>query len=299
MDSLRKCPRCKNSLSRDCYTKASWKKGVGNPCRKCDSEIRKAKRILNPDKFKQLDKLRYQRYKNTSIRDYDFKKKYGLSRAEIETIFDRQNGKCLGCLSDLSWSFERGKRFHVDHSHTTNIVRGLLCPKCNTTLGLVNESPATLRRLMAYLDRDPSKILIYLIGQLKNSRIPELGNMLRSCGFDVMDEWFTPGAEADENWQKYEKLRGRSYKEALRGRSATNTFLFDRAYLDMSDIAIVVAPFGKSAMIEAGYAKGRNKKVILFLDNQEPDRYDVMPGFVDIVCKTEEELLEELNAKGL
>ena len=147
---------------------------------------------------------------------------------------------------------------------------------------------------MAYLDYDRSKLNIYLIGTLKNKRIPDIGNLLRCKGYDVMDEWFTPGELADLNWQAYEKKRGRSYVDALRGRAATNIFSFDRSYLDHSDIAILVAPAGKSAMLELGYAKGSGKRAWIFLDGKEPDRYDVMPGLADAIFKTEEELLTGL-----
>jgi len=162
-------------------------------------------------------------------------------------------------------------------------------------LGQLKDNPATLRRLMAYLDRDLEKTFIYLIGALKNQRIPDIGNLLRAQGYDVMDEWFTPGEMADVNLQEYERRRGRTYAEALNGRSVRNTFLFDRSYLDMADVVVLAMPAGKSAMLELGYAAGRKKSTILFLDGAEPDRYDVMTRFVDRVCKTETELLIALK----
>ena len=153
----------------------------------------------------------------------------------------------------------------------------------------------TLRRLMAYLDRERRKLAVYIIGALKNPRIPLVGNLLRAEGYDVMDEWFTPGEHADTNWQAYEKLRGRSYEDALAGRAARNIYMFDRAYLDLSDVAVLVMPAGKSAMLELGYAKGSQKHTVLFLDGAEPDRYDVMPNFADYVVSGELELVALLS----
>lgn len=208
----------------------------------------------------------------------------------IEIQLRRQHSRCLGCLCQITEA-----TCHVDHDHMTNRVRGLLCGNCNRALGSVKDDPVILRRLMAYLDRDISKTMIYLIGALKNTRIPDIGVKLRTMNYDVMDEWFTPGPEADSFWQEYCRRRGLTYSEALRGRAATNIFLFDRSYLDMSDVAVLVMPAGKSAMLELGYAKGQGKKTIIFLDGVEPERYDLMPAFADHVVTTEDQLIEVLK----
>ena len=38
---------------------------------------------------------------------------------------------------------------------------------------------------------------IYLIGSLRNPKIPEIGRQLRDLGFDVLDDWFAAGPRAD------------------------------------------------------------------------------------------------------
>lgn len=240
-------------------------------------------RLRHPDRIiEQTEKLK--EYKTNWHRQT----RYGITKGDVEAMLTRQHGRCLGCKILM-------EKPCIDHCHKTGKVRGLLCSNCNAVLGMSKESPATLRRLMAYLDYDRNKTLVYLIGALKNPRVPEIGNVLRDKGYDVMDEWFTPGEHADENWQRYEALRGRSYQEALKGRAATNIFLFDRAYLDLSDIVILVAPAGKSAMLELGYAKGSGKRVYILLDGQDPERYDVMPGLADEVFFDMNSLLERLK----
>lgn len=148
---------------------------------------------------------------------------------------------------------------------------------------------------MAYLERDVDTPLVYVGGSLRNPRIPEIGNLLRANGYDAMDEWFTPGEKADDNWQAYEALRGRTYREALLGRAATNIFLFDRSYLDLSDAFVAVAPYGKSAAIEMGYAAGGGIPTLLYTDGEDMGRYEIMPNTVDAVVHTEEELLYHLK----
>jgi Recombination endonuclease VII len=38
-----------------------------------------------------------------------------------------------------------------DHDHTTGRFRGCLCQQCNTALGMVNDSPVLLQKLIEYL----------------------------------------------------------------------------------------------------------------------------------------------------
>lgn len=256
-------------------TKQNWNKRNPEKMKEASARYRAA----HPEVTKQQNSKRDRRLQ-----------RYGVNSSELQEMLVRQNFSCYGCLAPLD-----EKTANIDHNHKTGEVRGLLCRMCNWALGQVKDNPTTLRRLMAYLEYERSKVRVYLIGSLKNARIPDLGNVLRNMNYDVMDEWITPGPEADDNWQKYEKKRGRSYSEALRGRAATNIFLFDRSYLDLSDIVILVAPAGKSAMIELGYAKGRGKKAYIFLDGQDPERFDIMPGFADAIFTTEEELISHLR----
>lgn len=43
-------------------------------------------------------------------------------------------------------------RLHVDHCHSTGLVRGLLCGKHNHALGLVDDSASVLRSMAGYVD---------------------------------------------------------------------------------------------------------------------------------------------------
>jgi len=247
---------------------------------------------VTPEEKKAKARKRQAKYRaRHPERNTDAVRKYrhGWSAQDVEKQLARQQNSCAGCLTPIN------KSAHLDHDHATGKIRGLLCKSCNWGLGQLKDNPATLRRLMAYLDRNPEQTFVYLIGALKNQRIPDIGNLLRGQGYDVMDEWFTPGEMADLNWQEYSRRRGLSYQEALRGRAAQNIFLFDRSYIDMADVVVLAMPAGKSAMLELGYAKGRGKKTVLFLDGQDPDRYDIMPNFADLICKTESELLWSLR----
>ena len=119
---------------------------------------------------------------------------------------------------------------------------------------------------------------LYLIGSLRNEAIPPLGNALRSLGFEVFDDWFAPGPEADDFWQKYEKGRGRSYGDALQGHAGKHVFEFDKGHIESSDLCVLALPAGKSGHLELGYFLGKGKPgYILF--PEEPERWDVMYQF--------------------
>lgn len=50
---------------------------------------------------------------------------------------------------------ESGEILHVDHCHTTQEVRGLLCPKCNVGLGRAKDSIPRLEGLIKYIENPP------------------------------------------------------------------------------------------------------------------------------------------------
>ena len=286
------CPVCSTIFVQSVRAQGGGKRGIycSSRCRSLDwargnGAKRKAAILKYETKPENKEKKRLRQKLARFAR-------YGWTEATFLAELARQNYSCYGCLTPIDT-----QTACIDHCHTTDRVRGLLCGHCNWGLGHLQDAPAVLRRLMAYVERDRTKTLVYVGGALKNQRIPEIGNTLRAEGYDVMDEWYTPGPDADTNWQAYEKLRGRSYADALRGRAATNIFLFDRSYIDMCDAFVLVLPAGKSSLLELGYAGGRGKRTCLFLDGQEPERYDVMPTLADIQLHTENQLVGWLKAQ--
>ena len=135
--------------------------------------------------------------------------------------------------------------------------------------------------------------VIYLIGSLRNPQIPEIGNYLRQEGFEVFDDWYAAGPEADDYWQKYEKNKGLTYPQALQSWAARNVFKFDHTHLERSDIVVLALPAGKSGHLELGYSLGRGKPgYVLF--TEEPERWDVMYQFANGVYFSLEELVIDL-----
>ena len=137
------------------------------------------------------------------------------------------------------------------------------------------------------------KKVVYMIGSLRNENIPEMGNKIRELGFEVFDDWFSPGPEADDFWRKYEKKRGSTYKEALGNWAGKHIYEFDKFHIDRSDVGILYMPADKSGHLELGYMIGTGKKCFVLFD-KEPERWDVMYQFAEDVCFNFEELKEAL-----
>src|SRR5574341_298278 len=135
---------------------------------------------------------------------------------------------------------------------------------------------------------------IYLIGSMRNRRIIAIAKTLRSAGHEVYDDWIAPGEEADDKWQEYERARGRTYVEALRGWHAQHVHHFDMWHLTQADAVVLVMPAGKSAFWELGWATGSGKKTYMLIE-EEPERFDIMPCQCDGFFSTLEELMEGIN----
>lgn len=78
----------------------------------------------------------------------DLKRKYKKTETELFELFSRQGFSCACCgTTNAKW--------HVDHCHTTKVVRGILCQPCNLMLGHAEDNSAVLRAAADYLEKQP------------------------------------------------------------------------------------------------------------------------------------------------
>lgn len=77
---------------------------------------------------------------------------YGMSLEDYSLLLASQGGKCKICGSEKPKG--RWAQFHVDHCHKDGHVRGILCNRCNTMLGMVDDDPAALRAALKYLEEN-------------------------------------------------------------------------------------------------------------------------------------------------
>ena len=119
---------------------------------------------------------------------------------------------------------------------------------------------------------------IYIIGSLRNPEVPRVENYLRDIGFDAFAQWYSAGETADDEFYKYAKQRGWSYRDALRSYAARHIFEFDKFHIDRCNVGVLVMPAGKSGHLELGYMIGRGKPAYILFD-KEPERLDQMVQF--------------------
>lgn len=139
---------------------------------------------------------------------------------------------------------------------------------------------------------------IYLIGSLRNEKIPHIANSIEEAtGHEVFDQWFSPGPEADDWWRKWAKARGMTYEEALNSHAAKHVFEFDKHHIDQSDIGVLAMPAGRSGHLELGYMIGQGKPGFILFE-EEPERWDVMTQFATDVAFGINDLTVKINEQG-
>lgn len=107
-------------------------------CRDCSNAYKREHRLLPHAKAKEIAIHR--------------ERAYGITAEEYAALLDGQGGLCAVC-SRPETAKRRGivKTLAVDHDHDTGAIRGLLCTKCNTAIGLLDDSEERIAALARYM----------------------------------------------------------------------------------------------------------------------------------------------------
>lgn len=100
---------------------------------------------------KRQKERREEDYKKYGMDRYHIKSKYGLSIEDYQELLQKQNSICPICKRTL---IDRQNMPHVDHDHTTNKIRGILCGNCNMGLGNFKDNIESLKRAIKYLEEN-------------------------------------------------------------------------------------------------------------------------------------------------
>lgn len=121
------------------------------PCEVCGGEIPAARRghaVYCSPACKERARLTASPQARVRQLDENLRRVYGITTADYEALLAGQGGRCAICGT----TEPKGKgRFHVDHCHESNVVRGLLCHHCNLGLGNFKDDTERLRGAISYL----------------------------------------------------------------------------------------------------------------------------------------------------
>lgn len=141
----KRCSPCRGKSQRNQLANPKY---TGNTCARCPRRITHwnktgfcvhcRKRVPKTDKACELCEIPYtptirtQRWCKTCLGDgkyYGRLRAFQINNVEWDKRVQQQNGMCAICKTRPP--------IVVDHNHKTNMIRGLLCNRCNTVLGAV------------------------------------------------------------------------------------------------------------------------------------------------------------------
>jgi len=140
------CTKC-NIDKDECEfrVRPNLKRGYNSWCKECESEANKARYIPKAKIKKEVNSEEIKLEAKKRILKY----RYGITYEVYKQMYVEQEKKCLICEKEYELGGRNG--LYVDHCHQTNIVRGLLCPGCNTAIGILREDKKLFNNAMAYL----------------------------------------------------------------------------------------------------------------------------------------------------
>lgn len=126
-----KCTRCKEDKLETNFNKnKNRKNGLSSHCKKCRSE--------------------YRFNKNRNC-EQTIAKNLNISLEQAIKFINKGKNKCDICNST--------KYLQYDHSHKSNLSRGILCKNCNTTIGKLGDELDKVKeytnKIIAYLENPP------------------------------------------------------------------------------------------------------------------------------------------------
>lgn len=111
--------------------------------------------VISPRTYIKSDNDKYLRL-SLSTSKASFKRKHPDFDVSFLTVdwykkrYEEQEGKCEICKTFKEIGIGR---LNIDHCHSNNKMRGLICDKCNTALGGVSDNIKTLKSMIEYLEK--------------------------------------------------------------------------------------------------------------------------------------------------
>lgn len=147
-------PHQSNGLCAKHYQRRkAWKSGVASSSPEeipwlegiVESEkLEKAKRS-SENHLKRINRANKRRTVSNGYGKYTTKYRYGVSQDFVDKMRNDQGNACFICGATGT--------LYIDHCHTSGQVRALLCPGCNTTVGVLESKPQIVEKARQYIER--------------------------------------------------------------------------------------------------------------------------------------------------
>ena len=133
------CPKCAEHIPlAQFFRNVSKPDGLQSYCKSCMAVATKLYKDGLPAAERKLRATRS-----------NLRHSYGVTVEQRDQMVASQNGLCAICSIVLQTTT---KGPCVDHNHATKEVRGILCSKCNSALGLLGDDPSILQAAIGYLN---------------------------------------------------------------------------------------------------------------------------------------------------
>lgn len=119
-----------------------------------ERQCTRCKRVRPIDDFqirtRKVGNKRYKHYDGYCLQCWNLiqkANKWRIPRKQYEDLLENSKGLCEICQQSY------GSSPRLDHSHSTGVVRGLLCNRCNVGLAMIEDNEENAQRALNYLSR--------------------------------------------------------------------------------------------------------------------------------------------------
>lgn len=152
---MKQCTRCKEFKPLDQFNKdKKTKSGLTYHCKSCVSHYCKTRNGVVDRAAINTQARVWKKANPHKVRAQQIKQNFGLSYDDYISLLEKQHHSCAICKTSLLPFGSVNQTdiiANVDHCHTTGKIRGLLCRKCNTALGLLNDNVDVIVAAATYL----------------------------------------------------------------------------------------------------------------------------------------------------
>lgn len=141
----------------------SAKDGKQPKCKQCVKEYQKA----NPEGHRKRQQD-YRQRGGSGLRRRErsrhLRENFGIDADDFDDMLAAQGGRCAACGTD---EVPKGN-WHIDHDHSCcpgiktcgKCIRGILCSRCNKSLGMLEDNPAIIYSLALYAAKHRGRITL-------------------------------------------------------------------------------------------------------------------------------------------